>query len=219
MKTENEILEMAFAMFLDRGFSDVSTNELIRAAGLTKGGFYYSFKSREDLDQRVIEKYIKPYFDLQLAEMQRVWEESRKDIPTEELLWKGFFQPQKFAKYQTACGKDISFRSFYLLLHEGMKKFPCVIEAFGEYSKQKQAILRRILERGQMRGEVLKEIDFENTITLLIAMQGGILALKVLDDTIDDEEKYRKIQQQMWNDISAEKLKTYLDGGVTSAVS
>ena len=43
--------------------------------------------------------------------------------------------------------------------------------------------------------------------------------MKVLDDEIDDEEKYRKIQQQMWNDISAEKLRTYLDGGVTSAVS
>lgn len=219
MKTENEILEMAFAMFLEKGFSEVSTNELIRAAGLTKGGFYYSFKSREDLDQRVIEKYIKPYFDLQLAEMQRVWEESRKDIPTEELLWKGFFQPQKFARYQAACGEQISFRSFYLLLHEGMKKFPEVIEAFGEYAEQKRAILCRILERGQMREEVLKDIDFENTITLLIAMQGGILALKVLDDDIDDEEKYRKIQQQMWNDISTEKLKTYLDGGVTSAVS
>lgn len=47
MKTENEILEIAFLLFLEKGFSEVSTNELIRAAGLTKGGFYYSFKSRE----------------------------------------------------------------------------------------------------------------------------------------------------------------------------
>ena len=56
MKTEHEILEMAFAMFLEKGFSEVSTNELIREAGLTKGGFYYCFKSREDLDQRVVVK-------------------------------------------------------------------------------------------------------------------------------------------------------------------
>ena len=219
MKTENEILEMAFQMFLERGFSEVSTNEIIREAGLTKGGFYYSFKSREDLDQRVIEKYIKPYFNLQIAQMKQVWEESRKDITTEELLWKGFFQPQKFAGYQETFGEGIIFRSFYLLLHEGMKKFPEVTDCFKNYTTEKEAILRRILERGQTRGEVLKDIDFESTITMLIAMQGGILALKVLDDGIDDEEKYRKIQQQMWNDISAERLKTYLDGGVTSAVS
>ena len=49
MKTENEILEIAFLLFLEKGFSEVSTNELIRAAGLTKGGFYYSFNSRDDL--------------------------------------------------------------------------------------------------------------------------------------------------------------------------
>ena len=35
MKTENEILEIAFLLFLEKGFSEVSTNELIRAAGLT----------------------------------------------------------------------------------------------------------------------------------------------------------------------------------------
>ena len=65
MKTENEILEIAFLLFLEKGFSEVSTNELIRAAGLTKGGFYYSFKSRDDLDQQVVEKYIRPFFSRQ----------------------------------------------------------------------------------------------------------------------------------------------------------
>ena len=41
MKTEQEILELAFLLFLEKGFSEVSTNEIIREAGLTKGGFYY----------------------------------------------------------------------------------------------------------------------------------------------------------------------------------
>ena len=62
MKTENEILEIAFLLFLEKGFSEVSTNELIRAAGLTKGGFYYSFKSRDDLDQQVVEKIYQTLF-------------------------------------------------------------------------------------------------------------------------------------------------------------
>ena len=61
MKTENEILEIAFLLFLEKGFSEVSTNELIRAAGLTKGGFYYSFKSRDDLDQQVVENIWQSY--------------------------------------------------------------------------------------------------------------------------------------------------------------
>jgi hypothetical protein len=50
-------------------------------------------------------------------------------------------------------------------------------------------------------------------------MQDGILALKVLDDGIDDEEKYKNIQKQMWRDISTENMEKNRDGGVTSAVS
>ena len=80
MKTENEILEIAFLLFLEKGFSEVSTNELIRAAGLTKGGFYYSFKSRDDLDQQVVEKYIRPFFSRPTEEMQQVWEKSRAAV-------------------------------------------------------------------------------------------------------------------------------------------
>ena len=46
MKTELNILQTAFRLFLGKGFSDISTNEIIREAGTTKGGFYYCFKSR-----------------------------------------------------------------------------------------------------------------------------------------------------------------------------
>ena len=138
MKTENEILEIAFLLFLEKGFSEVSTNELIRAAGLTKGGFYYSFKSRDDLDQQVVEKYIRPFFSRQTEEMQQVWEKSRTETPTAELLWKGFFLPQRFANYQKKIGKKIAFRNFYFLLYEGMKKFPEVEEYFKEFNKKKK---------------------------------------------------------------------------------
>lgn len=219
MKTEHDILEMAFELFLEKGFSEVSTNELIREAGLTKGGFYYCFKSRDDLDQRVVERYIHPFFTKPVEMMRQVWEEKRQDISTGELLWNGFFMPQRFINYQNEIGREIAFRNFYFLLYESMKKFPEVNAYFKELNEKKGEMLHRILERGQMRGEVTKDIDLENYVTMLLAMQDGILALKVLDDGIDDEEKYKNIQKQMWRDISTENMEKYRDGGVTSAVS
>lgn len=219
MKTENEILEMVFAMFLEKGFSEISTNEIIREAGMTKGGFYYSFKSREDLDGKIIERYIQPFFERPAEKMQQVWEESRKDIPTGELLWKGFFQPQRFANYEAMLGKEIPFRNFYFLIYEGMKKFPQVSGYYKTFHQKKGEMLYKILQRGQLRGEILKTLDLDNYVTMILAMQDGILALKVLDDSIDDEEKYKKIQYQMWKDISADESERYTDGGVKSAVS
>jgi len=219
LKTEHEILEMAFYMFLEKGFSEVSTNEIIREAGLTKGGFYYCFRSREDLDQRVVERFIHPFFTKPVEKMQEVWDGKKQDIPTGELLWNCFFMPQRFVNFKEAIGKEVVFRNFYFLLYESMKKFPEVNGYYKECNSKKGEMLQRILERGQMRGEVAKNIDLENYVTMILAMQDGILALKVLDDGIDDEEKYKNIQKQMWRDISTESNEIYRDGGVTSAVS
>ena len=219
MKTEREILKLAFALFLEKGFSEVSTNELIRAAELTKGGFYYVFKSREELDQKVVEWYIRPFFTKPLERMEAVWEGEKQDISTEDLIWQGFFLPQRFLHFQQEIGMEIAFRNFYFLLYESMKKFPSVIGYFQDFSEKRKKCLYQILERGQKRGEVMQNMDLDNYVTMVLAMQDGILALKVLDDGIDDEEKYKKIQKQMWKDISVDRTEIYMEGGVTSAVS
>ena len=94
MKTEEHILETAFRLFLKKGFSDISINEVIREAETTKGGFYYCFKSRENLVAKVIEKYLKPYYVCPIAKMQEVWAKKQDDVSTKTLLWEVFFAPR-----------------------------------------------------------------------------------------------------------------------------
>lgn len=121
MKTELNILQTAFRLFLGKGFSDISTNEIIREAGTTKGGFYYCFKSREDLVVKVIETYLRPYYLQPLEEMRQAWENKHPDVSTKTLLWDAFFAPQRFRRFQENIGMDIAFRDFYFLLYEGIK--------------------------------------------------------------------------------------------------
>ena len=89
MKTELNILQTAFRLFLGKGFSDISTNEIIREAGATKGGFYYCFKSREDLVGKVIETYLRPYYLQPLEEM-------RQDGTSLKIIEKYLDDPQKY---------------------------------------------------------------------------------------------------------------------------
>src|SRR5687768_13299497 len=44
-----KILDAASRLFRERGFNDVSVAEVMEAAGLTHGGFYGHFKSKDDL--------------------------------------------------------------------------------------------------------------------------------------------------------------------------
>ena len=151
MKTELNILQTAFRLFLGEGFSDISTNEIIREAGTTKGGFYYCFKSREDLVGKVIETYLRPYYLQPLEEMRQAWENKRADVSTKTLLWDAFFAPQRFRRFQENIGMDIAFRDFYFLLYEGMKKYEEVQSYFAQNTEERRRVLRRILERGNAR--------------------------------------------------------------------
>jgi TetR/AcrR family transcriptional repressor of nem operon len=48
-KNRRRILEVASRLFRDKGFDAVSVAEVMKAAGLTHGGFYGHFSSKDDL--------------------------------------------------------------------------------------------------------------------------------------------------------------------------
>ena len=54
-ETRRRIVEAARAAFAERGYAATSMNDLIRAAGVTKGGFYFHFGSKQDLAIEVVE--------------------------------------------------------------------------------------------------------------------------------------------------------------------
>lgn len=55
--TRARIVEHARRLFNHRGFSDVSIDEIMAAAGLTRGGFYNHFRTKEDLFVEAVAAY------------------------------------------------------------------------------------------------------------------------------------------------------------------
>ena len=48
-KNRDRVIDVAAALFRERGFDGIGLASLMKAAGLTHGGFYGQFKSKEDL--------------------------------------------------------------------------------------------------------------------------------------------------------------------------
>jgi len=57
-RTRHRIIEAARRLFNLRGFSDVSIDEIMSEAGLTRGGFYKHFARKEDLYQEAVLEFI-----------------------------------------------------------------------------------------------------------------------------------------------------------------
>lgn len=58
VKTKERILETAEKIILQRGFSGTSIDEVIKQSHITKGGFFYHFKGKNDLARRLVERYL-----------------------------------------------------------------------------------------------------------------------------------------------------------------
>ncbi len=56
-QTRDRSIECARQLFNRRGFTEVSIDEIMSAAGLTRGGFYNHFKTKEDLYVETLEAF------------------------------------------------------------------------------------------------------------------------------------------------------------------
>jgi len=54
-ETRRRILETAAELFLEHGYAGTSMNDIIRASGLTKGGFYFHFTSKIEVAAEALE--------------------------------------------------------------------------------------------------------------------------------------------------------------------
>lgn len=59
---QNELLDCAQALFLERGYDKVSLNEVIIAAGVSKGAFYHYFASKEALLEALATRFAEAAF-------------------------------------------------------------------------------------------------------------------------------------------------------------
>jgi TetR/AcrR family transcriptional repressor of nem operon len=55
--TRDKLLEVAEQSILQKGFAGTSIDDVIREVGITKGGFFYHFSSKDDLAVALLERY------------------------------------------------------------------------------------------------------------------------------------------------------------------
>ncbi|MCR4748286.1 MAG: TetR/AcrR family transcriptional regulator [Lachnospiraceae bacterium] len=53
-RRKEELLDIAYRMFISKGYENTSVDEIIEKAGIAKGTYYYYFKSKEQMLEEVI---------------------------------------------------------------------------------------------------------------------------------------------------------------------
>src|SRR3990170_4867 len=57
-RTRSRILDVAYEAIVQKGFAATSIDELVEAAGITKSGFFYHFKDKNDLARQLLDRFL-----------------------------------------------------------------------------------------------------------------------------------------------------------------
>lgn len=78
-RRKQELLKIAYKMFLTKGYENTSVDDIIEAAGIAKGTYYYYFESKEQTLEEVIDMMLDAM--VEKAEMVQA-----QDIPVQQKL-------------------------------------------------------------------------------------------------------------------------------------
>ncbi len=115
---KNELVDIAEKLFLEKGYEETSIEDILHASGLSKGGFYHYFKSKEE----VITESIGNLMENSLLALQPIIEDSERNAIEKLKLFmekKTELQnPKKdYAKYLSMIMKsDFILYKYYTLL-------------------------------------------------------------------------------------------------------
>ena len=57
-RTRTRILDVAYDSIVHKGFAATSIEELVEAAGITKSGFFYHFRDKNDLARQLLDRFL-----------------------------------------------------------------------------------------------------------------------------------------------------------------
>ena len=57
-KTREKLMDLAYASIVEKGYAATSIEELVEAAGITKSGFFYHFRDKNDLARQLFDRFL-----------------------------------------------------------------------------------------------------------------------------------------------------------------
>lgn len=202
METKTKILKTALKLFINKGFTDVSLNDLISNIGITKGGFYHYFNSKEELLTDVIKGYVFSYLDKVMAYVDQYNGTSKEKI---HLYFNSIPKHGDVAKH-FLDDNSIDLRSFYLLLMEGIKKYKILTDYFIDINNKILNTLESIIVDGKKDGIIAQSINSYNTALHIFSCGQGALLLWMTNPEINIGYVTENNFQCVWRSIEAGKI-------------
>ena len=179
---EDKAIEAAMILFWEKGYTDTSMADLLKATGLTKGSFYNAFGSKHELFLKTLSKYDVENRRMALQKLIAM------DSPVKSI--EAFMD-----SIINECAQDAEKKGCFLINvsleinshQEEIQKI--IINALGEV----ETFFKQMIELGQMRKDIPDTVDPQSTAK---ALMGTVVGIRVLGRGVYDKAALQALSEQ-----------------------
>ena len=201
LKSKKDIIEKSFALFLEKGYKNVTIINIMEATQLSKGAIYHHFKSKEDIYLATLDRY---YFNLLQTENLT---ESSGDFKT-DVHFLCVFASNLFGAIEQVVpgGMDFPIRNFFSYQLESEKNDE-IREKISLSVIEYRQVVKSLVIAAKERGQIKEHLDPETISIQIIGLLEGI--------AIHHSTERRDVQNTL-TAIYKDIFESYLEQIVTS---
>jgi Transcriptional regulator len=184
METRDNLLYESFKLFAERGFADVSVNDIIKAAGITKGGFYHHFKSKEELFSELLNSYIlipMSQFKDYLAALQ-----GNPDERLDAFFYSYIYIIDEMIKL---LGDAKNVYGYYLIYFSAKQYIKDFDKKLSNLYDEISIVIKKIL-KDKLQDKSLPDIKIDSWSTHILALCEGIFMVWIINRNKDYKDMY-----------------------------
>ena len=175
-----EIIQAAVDEFLENGYEGTSMESIARRAGVSKGGLYHHFSSKDEILLLANQKLNEPIQAIMLQASQH---------PSASEGLKLYLR--NYLKYWLEHRREMA---FYTLSYVKLLDNPALWEMYERFTENMIAFFQDLYQRGIDSGELVPHSPYDSAITFMAAVDG--IAMYLMMDTNLELEKILSIFQE-----------------------
>ena len=177
------IIEKSASVFNQKGYAGTSMSDIVKATGLTKGGLYGNFKTKDEIAEAAF-AYAVNYVWQEVSNRTRVI-----DNALDKLKAVVYFYKERLFDPPVEGGCPILKTA---VMSENLP--PQMQKDVQQTIEDWQNAIIKTLEKGKERGEVKSDVDSDEFATLFVAiLEGGMLLAR----TARSIEPFKKTTRQL----------------------
>lgn len=165
--TREHILNVTFNLFLQKSFKEVTLKEIVEKTGLSKGGFYHYFTSKEQLFLELVNDVFSSVLEVPYDEF------SKDSLYSFYIDYINYYVENLKKQSKSPEGSPPSF-NYISLIFDAIKLFPDFQERLQKSKEVQLNSWKNIIHAARQKGEIDSSMSDEQIANMFINSSSGV---------------------------------------------